>query len=294
VQARWESQDSWGEEPTALALLAFSTIRPDDPIVSRIVRGLMARRKGNSWMSTRDTSYSVLGLVQVLSNSREREVPGEAIIRVNDREIRRVAIDPAKVEGETVTIPRSELQPGPLKIDIERTGAGIAYASAELRQFVVEKDIPAVSTDPDLRITRAYYVMEPRRLEDGSTKLMPSLSPVSQVRPGDLVRVELTINTKSEREFVMIEDPTPSHCRVTEREDIGEGEEWVWWWSRNVIRDDRIAIFARYLKAGESKVGYTMRAEGLGTSSALPTWAGNMYDPAAYASTGETRLEIAK
>jgi uncharacterized protein YfaS (alpha-2-macroglobulin family) len=294
VQARWESPLSWGEEPTALALVAFSTIRPDDPIISRVVRGLMARRKGKGWHSTRDTSYSVIGLVQVLANSRENEVPGEAIIRINDREIRRVAIDPTKPEGETVTIPRNELEPGALRIEVERTGTGVAYASAELRQFVVEKDIPAVSTDPDLRVTRAYYVMEPRRLEDGSTKLMPSAQPVNQVRPGDLVRVVLTINTTSPREFVMVEDPTPSHCRVTEREDIGEGEEWVWWWSRNVIRDDRIAIFARNLPKGESKVAYTMRAEGTGTASALPTWAGNMYDPSAYASTGETRLEIAR
>ena len=92
----------------------------------------------------------------------------------------------------------------------------------------------------------------------------------------------------------MIEDPTPSHCRVTEREDIGEGEEWGWWWSRNVIRDDRIAIFARWLPAKSSKVTYTMRAEGAGTASALPTRVGPMYDPSLWASTGETRLEVSR
>lgn len=294
VQARWESTLSWGEEPNALALVAFATIRPNDPIIPRIVRGLMARRQGNAWQSTRDTSYSVIGLVQVLANSRENEVAGEAIVKVNGREVRRVTIDPAKAEGEVITIPRTEMTPGPIKVEIERTGAGVAYASGELRQFIVEAEIPAVSTDPDLRVTRQYFVMEPRRLEDGSTKLMPSLQPVNQVRPGDLVRVVITINTKNTREFVMIEDPTPSHCRVTEREDIGEGEEWMWWWSRNVVRDDRIAIFARWLKTGENKVTYTMRAEGVGKGSALPTWVGNMYDPSAYASTEETRLEIAK
>lgn len=294
VQARWESSLSWGEEPNALALVAFATIRPTDPIIPRVVRGIVARRQGNAWHSTRDTSYSVIGLVQVLANSRESETPGEAIVKVNGSEVRRIAIDPSRVEGEVVTVPRSELATGPIKVEVERTGEGVAYASAELRQFIVETDIPAVSTDPDLRVTREYFVMEPRRLEDGSTKLMPSLRPVNQVRPGDLVRVVLTINTKGDREFVMIEDPTPSHCRVTEREDIGEGEEWTWWWSRNVIRDDRIAIFARWLGKGENKVTYTMRAEGVGKGSALPTCVGNMYDPSAYASTGESRLEIAR
>ena len=93
---------------------------------------------------------------------------------------------------------------------------------------------------------------------------------------------------------MLVEEPTPSSCRVTERTEFDEGEERDWWWSRTVVLDDHLAFFARNLPKGESKIVYHMRAEQAGRATALPARAQNMYDPGRWASTAETRVGVAK
>ena len=96
-------------------------------------------------------------------------------------------------------------------------------------------------------------------------------------------------------EYVMIEDPVPSNCRITERDEPYEDEEWSWSWARTVILDDRISFFDRKIKGGSTvEYSYVMRAESNGKSSALPTRVGNMYDPEDYASTKEIGLQVEK
>jgi uncharacterized protein YfaS (alpha-2-macroglobulin family) len=129
-------------------------------------------------------------------------------------------------------------------------------------------------------------------MENGDEKLLPSLRPVTTFASGDLVRVVLTIRSDRPRDFVMVDEPTPSACRVTERAELGEDEEWSWWWSRTVILDDKLAFFARHLPKGESKITYNMRAEQVGKVRALPTSVRNMYDPGRWASGAEAKIQV--
>jgi uncharacterized protein YfaS (alpha-2-macroglobulin family) len=93
---------------------------------------------------------------------------------------------------------------------------------------------------------------------------------------------------------MMVEDPIPSGCRITEREYLSEGEMWSYWWSQTVVRDDRAAFFIRYMPAGVQKLSYTMRAEQVGLGHALPPYVTNMYDPEQMASGGETLLKVSE
>ncbi|AIE84482.1 MG2 domain-containing protein [Fimbriimonas ginsengisoli] len=294
--AYWPPEDdAWGAEPTALTLVAFETIRPEDPIVPRIVRHLMTTRKGDMWESTRDTSYSLVGLTAYLSHTKELNGNATATVRVNGKVVGTVSLDPRVLDDKsrTIEIPRAQLG-SEARIEIQKVGDGACYYSTELRQFDAPPVLQAESTDPGLKIERRYYRLEPRRLENGTMKLLPSPTPVDSFRSGELVRVELVVNSDVPRQFVMIEEPTPSSCRVQERDAIGQYEEWGYWWSRTVIRDDRIAFFATWVPKGVSKISYTMRAEQAGRVRVLPTRAANMYDPATSASTAEATLEVAK
>jgi uncharacterized protein YfaS (alpha-2-macroglobulin family) len=148
------------------------------------------------------------------------------------------------------------------------------------------------TTDPGLQIERHYYKLEARKLENGTMRLLPAKQTDATYQSGELIRVELTIHTKKPRDYVLIEEPTPASCRVTEREDMGEYEQWSNWWARTVVFDDHIAYFATRLSAGVNKIPYTMRAEQPGRVCALPTRVSNMYDPARSASTAEADLEV--
>lgn len=285
-------EGAWGEETTALALVAIQSARPDDPLLPRIVRGLMASRKGYGWSSTRDTAYALVGLTAYLDHTKELSGASTATIVVNGQDRGTFALDPrAEDPTRVVEIPRRELG-DKARIEIRTTGK--VYRTVALSGFEISPELKAKATDGGLSVDRKTYLMEARRSPSGEMRLLPSTRAVTAFKNGDVVRVELTIRSDVPRQFVLVEEPTPSSCRVTERTELGEYEEKTWWWSRTVILDDHLAFFARELPKGESKIVYHMRAEAAGRATALPARAENMYDPGRWASTAETRVEVAR
>lgn len=287
------SEDAYGEEPNAVALEALLELRPRDRMIPKIVAGLMARRRDNgAWVTTRDTSYTVLSLTHYLVKTGELRGSPTVTVTVNGRTIRTVTLDPRAPEGETLELRRNELTPGPLLVTVARQGGGTVYVNAELRQTLALDRMDALSTDPAVTVDRTFNVLEARQLQNGTARLLPSEKPVGNVQSGDLMRVTVTVNASLPREYVMVEVPIPSNCHVVEREGIGEYETWGQWWSDFVIRDDRVAFFARNVKAGKSEFTFNVRAEGVGNSHALPAHLENMYEPDHRASSAEAPMEV--
>jgi len=275
------------------ALVAIQTARPDDPLLPRIVRSLMVSRRGYGWASTRDTSYALVGLTAYLDHTKELATPSSAQIFVNGRGFGPFALDPrAKDPTRTVSVPRAELGDKPIHIEVRATGK--VYRTVALAGFETTPKLEAKATDHGLTVERKTFLMEPRRASNGEMRLLPSLQPVTEFKNGDVVRVELTIHSDVPRDYVLVEEPTPSSCRVTERTELDQYEAKTWWWSRTVVLDDHLAFFARSLPKGESKIVYHMRAEAAGKACALPARAANMYVPVRWASTAETRVEVSR
>lgn len=296
----WGSEDgAWGEEPTALALVALETSRPTDARIPKIVRGLLDRRKGDGWNSTRDTAYALVGLTKYLSQTNELSAVRTVQVTVNGQTYGPYTLT-AKSDSpsKTVEVPVSSLDRGSASIAVTPVGDAREtyplYYTAALSGFETTPKLEAKATDKGLEIERRMYKMEPRRDKDGEMRLLPSLKPITEYENGDIIRVELTIHSDVPRDFVMVEEPTPSSCRVTERTELETYEEKGWWWSRTVLMDDHVAFFARSLPKGESKITYHMRAEAAGKAIALPSRAGNMYDPGRWAATAEDRVEVTK
>jgi len=293
--AYWDrSEWDWGSESTALALTAYMTVRPNDPIVPRIVRYLMVRRKGQMWDSTRDTAYCLVGLTQYLMKTHELAGKFDAKIIVENRVVRAVHIDPMNpdLQSVTVSIPLSSMHSGPNTVRVEKAGTGTCFTTVNLDATEIQPTIAASEPVPGLRVERKYFRMEARKLEDGTMMLLPTKRSVTWAESGDILRVELTVTSNKPRRFIMIEDPIPSNCRVTDREELDEGEEWGFWWDRFVIRDEKVAFFVHNLQEGKQTLVYTMRAEGLGIAHALPTSLSNMYDLNERASGAESILEV--
>jgi len=297
ADASWASEEgAWGEEVTALALVAYEALQPNDPITVKIVQHLMNTRRNDMWWSTRDTSYSIVGLTAYLSHSQELSNTSTVAVLVNGRTAGTVTLNPKVTEDPswTITVPRKDLGNGEVRVEIQKQGAGSCYYNVALSGLDVSPMLAEKSTDPSLTITRKYFKLEAQALDDGTMKLLPTKKEVTNFANGDLVRVELTINSDTARQFVLVEEPTPSNCRVTERTELEEYEPKSWWWSRTLILDDHLAFFTRWLPKGESKITYNMRAEQAGQVRALPSTIDNMYDPGRWASTAETTVEVTK
>lgn len=297
--ARWTNEEryEWGEESTGLVLLAFTTLKPSDPLIPSIVRGLMARQRGDTWYSTRDTACVLTGISKFLAQSHEADAPQTVDVVVNGRVTRTVHLDPRKLDqtDATISLPTASLPVGPVSIELKRhETTGRLYYGATFTQVETAAKFAPTTSEDGFSVSRRFFVLEPRPIEDGSLRLLPSAQPVERAPTGSIVQCEITVNSNRPRDFIEIECPTPSNCHITDREDPGDGETWSWWYSGTVIRDDRIAFFAQSLPKGVSVIKFLMRAEAPGAGSALPVTAVNMYDPAERATSSDNPLGVVR
>lgn len=284
----------YGAESMAFPLLALMAAVPQDTTIPKLVRYLMANRRGSMWNSTRDSSLALIALTQYMRFTRDTGKAVDIEVLLNGESRRKMHFDPADLFNSAlkVTIPISALKPGVNRLSFHKVGGeGLCYFTADLRQVELADHLLPMAGTGGLTVARNYYLLRPQAMENGQLELRPTKASVDQAKAGDLVRVELTVTSDQDRQFVMIEDPIPSSCRITERTYI-DTEDWNYWWSQTIVRDDRAAFFMRYLEKGVHKLTYTMRAEQIGTSHALPTAVSNMYDPSQSANGGENLLKV--
>lgn len=293
--ARWEAAEGWYmDEANALALNALVAARPNDPLVDLVAQNLMFKRRATGWATTRTTSYTLLGISAHLRNLRGELAAGTVQVYLDGTPVKSVVFEPGDAAEVTVRLGAEQLAAGRHKLQVRGAGQGKisgAWVAAELRQYVKRDPIPPVTTEPDFTITREFKPMVVRKDEDGNQQLVPAKKGVSEVTSGDSVACVVTVKSKVDREYVLVEVPLPSNVRALDLGSI-DAESWSYWWSDTVVRDDRVAFFARQLSKGENVFQIMVRAESPGKSRALPARVANMYDEAKYATSGETPLAV--
>ncbi|MDI6771921.1 MAG: MG2 domain-containing protein [bacterium] len=290
--ARWD----WNERmATALALRAILAVDPRGSRIEGVVRWLMLNRTDYYWWSTRDTAWVLAALVDYLRvEGGAASATGEVRVALNGRMVQTYRLTPTVREARdlVLTLPGSALQPGENRITVERAGGtSRVFYTVTLRQTIAMDAIPAL-TPADIRIAREYLRLLPKRAGAGIWSLQTE--PTRNVlRLGDRVLVRLTITTPRDLAYVVIEDPFPAGFEVTERGSAEVAiDDWRWWWDYTDVRDDRIAIFARRIPAGEHVIEYNMRAQTPGTYNAMPTLLEGMYTPRMRAESTGTRVII--
>jgi uncharacterized protein YfaS (alpha-2-macroglobulin family) len=109
------------------------------------------------------------------------------------------------------------------------------------------------------------------------------------VTSGDLVEIELEIDSKNDYEYVMFEDMKAAGTESValqsgyNNNDLGAYME---------LRDNRVTFFCSRLARGKHSVSYRLRAEFPGRFSALPARASAMYAPELKGNSNELKLRI--
>jgi uncharacterized protein YfaS (alpha-2-macroglobulin family) len=112
---------------------------------------------------------------------------------------------------------------------------------------------------------------------------------LSEVESGDLIEIELTIDSRNDYEYVVFEDLKAAGCEPVELQS-GYTEGGLGAYVE--FRDERVAFFLRRLARGTHSVSYRLRSEIPGKFSALPTRAYAMYAPELRANSDELKLRI--
>lgn len=200
-----------------------------------------------------------------------------------------------KLEGEAVTS-------GKHTVEFLRKGKGRLYYNAYLTTFSKEDFIKKAGLE--IKVERNYYRLISVDFTTQSTgswgqmldtrvdhfKRVP-LKSGEKVKSGDLVEVELVIDSKNDYEHLLFEDYKPAGFEAValrsgrSRNGLGAYLE---------LRDERVSFQVRRLSTGRHALSYRLRAEIPGNFSALPTQANGVYAPELRANSDEIKLKVAE
>jgi uncharacterized protein YfaS (alpha-2-macroglobulin family) len=199
-----------------------------------------------------------------------------------------------------VTATADQVTDGPHKIELEKTGSGTVYFNAYVTNFTLEDPIRKAGLE--IKVARKFYKLveanktvkvsgsRGQALDQKVEKYeRQPLQDLSTVTSGDLVEVELEIDSKNDYEYILFEDMKASGFEPVDTQSGYNGNDLNAYME---LRDERVCFFARTLARGKHSVSYRLRAEIPGRFSALPTKASAMYAPELKANSDEFKVNV--
>jgi uncharacterized protein YfaS (alpha-2-macroglobulin family) len=290
-------------EAHAYYLKLLSAVEPGSKKASGLVKYLLNNRKhATYWNSTRDTALIVEAFAEYLSASGEDRPDMTLDIYLDAKKMKTVRITPENLftfdntfvlEGKAVTT-------GSHTLKIVRTGRGPLYFNAYLDFFTLEDFITRAGLE--IKVQRKVYRLRKvdKKIKDAGSRGQvvdrkiekyerDPLKNMAALQSGDLVEIELEIESKNDYEYLIVEDMKAAGFEPVEVRSGYTGNEMG---AYVEFRDRKVCFLVRRLARGRHSVSYRLRAEIPGKFSALPTRAYAMYAPALKANSDEIKLII--
>jgi uncharacterized protein YfaS (alpha-2-macroglobulin family)/tetratricopeptide (TPR) repeat protein len=301
----WPDSDrSWWEwynddvETAAAALRAFNALAPGHRLAPMVVRWLANNRRGSAWASTKATALAVQALTEYVKLHRELAPDYTVAVDVGGKFKRTFTVTAANalLFDNRMIVPAAALGDGPQTVTVTRQGRGALYYSAYLRYFTLEEGIKAAGNE--IRVRRRYFrLTKPAGAppsgrspltQDGYTRAL--LQPGDRLTSGNLVEVELLLESKNSYDYLVFEDMKPAGCEPV---DLQSGYRYGNGLCSNMeLRDEKVAFFISDLPQGRRMISYRLRAEVPGTFHALPLNGYAMYAPEIRCISDEANLAI--
>jgi uncharacterized protein YfaS (alpha-2-macroglobulin family) len=269
----------------ALLILAMERVRPNDPLLPKLVYGLLSTRERGEWATTQDNAFAILALSRHFVRTESNLEPTTVVIDIGDRKDTST-FESARTVAHVLEIPMQDLKAllgKPLQIRREK-GQSPVYWS--LRFNYADEKPPRLDQTAGFTVTRSYLYAS------GDKKGQP----VTDLRAGDLVLVTLDIDTPEDRRYVAVDDPLPAGLEAVTLDfsttsdfeaGLVDSPSYYSSFNHKEQRDDRVLLFADWMPAGAHSHQYLARATTSGAFFAAPTHVSEMYHPNVYGlSTG--------
>jgi uncharacterized protein YfaS (alpha-2-macroglobulin family) len=296
----------YGSENEAMAyyLKLLAKVEPRGKTAPRLVKYVLNNRKhATYWNSTRDTALCIEALADYLRASGENEpdLTVEVWIDGEKKKTERITSENLFTFDNKLVLEGSAVQAGNHKIELKKSGKGPLYFNGYLTNFTLED--PITRAGLEVKVLRKFYKLVPvdKKIKVSGSKGQVldqkvekynrvELADLATLKSGDLVEIELSIESKNDYEYVIFEDMKAAGCEPFE---VRSGYGGVKGLSAYMeLRDNRVAMFLRQLPRGNHSIAYKVRAEIPGKFSALPTRAYAMYAPELKGNSDEAKLVI--
>jgi alpha-2-macroglobulin len=290
-------------EAEAYYLKLLSRTSPKDAKAAGLVKYLLNNRKhATYWNSTRDTAVCIEAMADYLKASGEDKPDMTVEVWLDGKKHKEVKIDAGNLFSfdNKLMLKGDAIESGKHTLEIKRQGTGPVYFNAYLTNFTLEDFITRAGLE--VKVNRKYYKLTrvdaatkvsgargqalDQKIEKFKRTELPNLS---SLKSGDLVEVELEIDSKNDYEYLIFEDPKAAGFEPMlvrsgyNANDMGAYME---------LRDEKVCFFVRQLARGKHSLAYRLRAEIPGKFSALPTRGYAMYAPELKGNSDEIKLAI--
>ncbi len=291
-------------EAHAFYLKLLARVKPRSAEASGLVKFLLNNRKNSTWWNnTRDTAYCIEAMADYIKATGENAPDMTVAILVDGQEKKSVKITKDNLfsfDG-TLLMEGAAVTAGKHEVVIRRTGSGPVYANVYSTNFTLEDRITKAGLE--IKVDRAYFKLVERKdaavLVSGARgqaidqkTLKYDRLPIKDgdtLKSGELVEVELTLESKNDYEYLIFEDMKPAGY---EPDDVRSGYTWEGLGAYREFRDNRVAFFVRALPLGKHNLSYRLRAEIPGKFSALPAKGNGMYAPELRANSDEMKIGV--
>jgi hypothetical protein len=295
---RWTTDD----ETTAWALLALMrTGMIDAELAAETVKGLLQNRKGDGWISTKDTAAILEAMLEFAHRFErgkgqgtrdkgkvEAQTPMTVTVSLNGSSQNLQLPPDAQFQPELMVRLTGKLKLGANEVEIRKPQGSTLWVTLVSKQALMLPERTGELLTSEQRVQRQYEKLEPYIAEGGRVEWRAKpLRSGDSVKVGDLIRVTLKVNCPTD--FAVLEDPIPAGMRVFEGQtvEVSEGREYAV--KPKEVRDDRTVTFFR--SSGQYLVRYLLRAEVPGDYHILPPQLWHMYGAERW-SGAEDRLRV--
>jgi uncharacterized protein YfaS (alpha-2-macroglobulin family) len=284
-----------------LKLLALT--EPKGRKASRLVKYLLNNRKhATYWNSTRDTAVIVEAFADYIAASGEGEPDLTLDILYDGQLHKQVRIDKQNIFSfdNKLVLTGADITTGKHTVEIRKSGRGPLYFNAYLNYFTLEDMITREGLEIKVR-RRVFRLKEVGKTVKSAGSRGQTLDkkvekyerePLknrAELKSGDLVEVELAIESKNDYEYLVFEDMKAAGFEPVDVRSGYTGNEMG---AYVEFRDRKVCFFVRQLARGRHSVSYRLRAEIPGSFSAMPTLGYAMYAPELRTNSDEIRLVI--
>ena len=278
---------------TALALLAYAEIQPDNAFVPGIVNYLADQRQGiYGWGTTNETSFTILALTGHLIHEEGKIGSTPYEVLVNGKSLAFGKLDVGNASA-SIEIPLAELKEGPNSLIVATEGNNPIYFDLSTRYDMLRSEVDAAG---NIQVTRKYL--------DPKTK-----QPLDTFTARQLVKVEVRVQFPENAYFVAVEDHLPGGLEAL-NEGLNAANQvsmgsWgyedyrPYYWQEygynyKEIRGDRVVFFITSMEKGTHTFTYFARATTSGHFIALPAQTYAMYDLSLWGRSESISVQIDK
>jgi uncharacterized protein YfaS (alpha-2-macroglobulin family) len=287
-------------EAHAYFLKLLARVEPKSETAAGVAKYLLNNRKHATWWNcTRDSALAVEALADFITASGETTPDMTVEILVDGKQHKEVHItaDNLFTFDNVLHLYGDELTAGKHSVEIRRKGKGPVYLNAYMTNFTLEDFITKAGLE--IKVERRYYklVRDDKNIKASGSrgqaleyrvehfKRVP-LKSGDKLESGQLVEVELLLESKNDYEHLIFEDFKPAGLEAV---SLTSG------WVRNAymeLRDEKAVFLVRRLPVGKQTVSYRLRAEIPGKFSALPATGNGVYATELRANSDEIKLEV--